>query len=189
MRRLIDVLVLATAVWFTASDSAMAGTYDVYGCRLPNGTPIPADGWAPHTVHAGGDASNYCAPFGGLSAALHADIAVNHLAQAGWVFDSPPNTTIAEYALYRSSVVSTAPSEERGRGVWLYHDAAMWERITPSRYAQTACVASFGCLGEGDTEVRFRPRTFTSRLASESCACSLSPSATASRNVPQPRAT
>jgi hypothetical protein len=33
--------------WLAAAGEARAGTYDVYGCRLPDGSPIAALGWTP----------------------------------------------------------------------------------------------------------------------------------------------
>jgi hypothetical protein len=142
--------VLAVAMWLLSASTAAAGTYDVYGCRLPDGRGVPADGWAPYTAISGGSASIGCGPGGGLTAWLDPSAAVYNLAQAGWVFESPPDTTIEEYTLYRTSVVERAAGEERGRGAWLYHDAPTWEGASPSRYAQTACIASFGCSGQGD---------------------------------------
>ena len=38
MRRVIEVVVLAAGLWLAVASGAAAGTYDVYGCRLPDGS-------------------------------------------------------------------------------------------------------------------------------------------------------
>ncbi len=43
--RLLAFAVFATLLLWPAH--ASAGTYDVYSCRLPDGTPAPTDGWHP----------------------------------------------------------------------------------------------------------------------------------------------
>jgi hypothetical protein len=47
---LIVATLLALILWPTP---AGAGTYDVYSCRLPDGTSIPANGWRPFTALEG----------------------------------------------------------------------------------------------------------------------------------------
>ena len=34
--------------WLVLTPEARAGTYDVWGCRLPNARPAETDGWRPY---------------------------------------------------------------------------------------------------------------------------------------------
>ena len=68
-------LVLAVLVPLVCCAPARAGTYDVYSCRLPDGTPAPAAGWAPFAVAPpevglSVTADNSCGSGGGLTASL-----------------------------------------------------------------------------------------------------------------------
>src|SRR5690349_9879507 len=105
-------------MWLLSASTAAAGTYDVYGCRLPDGRGVPADGWAAYVTPSAGGASMSCGP-GGMTAWLDQKAAVHHLAQAGWVFESPPDTTIDDYTLYRTSALARASGDELGRGAWI----------------------------------------------------------------------
>lgn len=93
---------LALAVW---PSSAAAQTYDVYSCRLPDGTSIPAAGWIPFGS-AGGEPSsidltlNRCGQGGGLEAGF-AYGGVPPGSDAGWVFAAPSGTAVAAFALQR----------------------------------------------------------------------------------------
>ena len=51
MRALL-VALLAVTLWPAA---ARAGTYDVYACRLPDGSGAPAGGWTTNGLMAGAD--------------------------------------------------------------------------------------------------------------------------------------
>ena len=53
--------------WLWAGD-ARAGTYDVYGCRLPDGTPIAARGWTPVRLSRAGTTDERVPHPGGLTA-------------------------------------------------------------------------------------------------------------------------
>ncbi len=74
MRRVIAVMTVG--LWLAMPSGSAAGMYDVYGCRLPAGQPISADGWTPYTVGANVTVSNDCARGGGLTAQLDSNASV-----------------------------------------------------------------------------------------------------------------
>ena len=134
MRSVMAVVVLVAGFWLASSSGAAAGTYDVYGCRLPDGQPVASGGWSPYVTGNGTTTSSGCAIGGGLTGRLDPASTVLRNSVAGWVFDAAPDTTIENYSLYRSSATATAPSPDgHGRDIWLYHDAAYWEGASPSQ--------------------------------------------------------
>jgi hypothetical protein len=149
------IAVMTVGLWLAMSSGASAGTYDVYSCRLPGGKLVGADGWTPHTLWNGAQTSNDCATGGGLTGALRPDITVPVDAQSGWVFNAPADTMIEYYILHRTSDITRAPNDDRGRGVWLYHDAPLWDGNSPSPTAKAACLVFFGCTGQGDSRDPF----------------------------------
>src|SRR5690349_17507040 len=101
MRALCFLLtLLATLV---ASPAAHAGTYDVYSCRLPNGSPAPTNGWTAFAkpfpeifVHT----ANACSSGGALTASLPTVAPVGM--EAGWTFTPPPGTAIDSFEIFRA---------------------------------------------------------------------------------------
>src|SRR5215218_3353946 len=98
------LVMLALLVW---PSPAAAGTYDVYSCRLPVGTSIPANGWRPFAA-LGGETAGSCADGGTLKAGvgLTSD---SPGAEAGWVFDAPADTAIESFAVQRWAYVDSNP--------------------------------------------------------------------------------
>ena len=47
----LSAVLIAVGVTLLTGPSAMAGTYDVYSCRLPDGAPAPTDGWSSWLSH------------------------------------------------------------------------------------------------------------------------------------------
>jgi hypothetical protein len=137
---------------------AQAGVYDVYGCRLSDGTRTQSvDGWTPWSVY-GTREVNVCAGSGGLFAAFDSTQAHAAGELAGWVFDAPRDTSINNYTLYRSSVVETMASGAEFQ-TWHYHDAPVdiFDPQPPSRYVQEACVTLAHCFGLGDDSTPLAP--------------------------------
>src|SRR3954471_14219028 len=101
MRALCLLLTLLTTL--VACASARAGTYEVYSCRLPDGSPAPARGWVPFAnaseLGPVGTAANECGGGGGLIASLP-PVALAGM-DAGWRFASPPGTTIEGFEIFR----------------------------------------------------------------------------------------
>jgi hypothetical protein len=85
---------LIAAAALALPSTARAGVYDVYGCRLPDGTPIPADGWKPWVTGDGGLAFDGCSGRGGLDAGFRPGALLGAGSSAGWVFDAPADTTV-----------------------------------------------------------------------------------------------
>src|SRR4051812_44868426 len=89
---------VTAALW---AAQAQAGTYDVYGCRLPDGTTIAIDGWEPYAPSPGTYATNGCPIRSGLSAGLDQSATLLNETHAAWTFDAPADVTIGAYELYR----------------------------------------------------------------------------------------
>src|SRR5690349_5908873 len=105
-------LVIAVLVPLALCGPARAGTYDVYSCRLPDGSPAPANGWAP-VVNAPPElglsvtTENSCASSGGLKASLPSFMPAG--VDAGWRFTPPPATTIEGFEIARAISHPTIP--------------------------------------------------------------------------------
>src|ERR1700754_51611 len=78
---------------------ARAGTYDVYSCRLPDGSPAPARAWEPVTTYAGVGAAavtaDDCAAGGAMTASLPFVDPARPGTGAGWRFSAPEATTVS----------------------------------------------------------------------------------------------
>src|SRR5262245_28942155 len=84
MRALFFLVTLLTTTLVCAP--AQAGTYDVYSCRLPNGSPAPTNGWTPFATPADlgpvGTATDDCDHGGSLIASLPSVVLAGM--DAGW---------------------------------------------------------------------------------------------------------
>jgi hypothetical protein len=99
------LIVLATLVSLIVVAPARAGTYDVYSCRLPDGSPAPTVGWAGFDsenaeLGLSATASNTCDGGGGLTASIPSYEPVGMA--AGWSFTAPPATTIEGFEIFRA---------------------------------------------------------------------------------------
>ncbi|HEY1689731.1 MAG TPA: hypothetical protein VGF95_12810 [Solirubrobacteraceae bacterium] len=140
----------------------MAGTYDVYSCRIPYGASAGAA--APLEVAEGGEApgewnakatgkvtySDTCASGGGLTAGLPAEEEHGATDVLTWQFSAPTGETIKEATLWR------AGDADGGTGYlyWMtgpeYVPAA--EALT-SKYFFEGCVYQLGCTeGQGNPD-------------------------------------
>src|SRR3954447_15418338 len=90
------LLLLAVVVSLIVVAPARAGTYDVYSCRLPDGSPAPTNGWTPFAAPSlngvSGTAADACGAGGGLTASLPPFVPVGM--DAGWTFGPPGGPTI-----------------------------------------------------------------------------------------------
>jgi hypothetical protein len=105
-------LVLAVLVPLVICASARAGTYDVYSCRLPDGSPAPAAGWVPFASETGTTAADSCTAGGELVASLPPYVPAG--VEAGWRFTPPPATTIEGFEVFRA--VRPAKDPQGGLG-------------------------------------------------------------------------
>ena len=118
--RVLLTIALAISAVFTLSAPARAGTYDVWGCRLPSGYAAPVAGWQPE-----GAASNLCS---GATSGMAAGLSASQMPAgsfAGWMFGAPEGLTIRNYTLYRSARVSHSTGSSLVYG--LYHDVPVFK--------------------------------------------------------------
>jgi hypothetical protein len=96
-------LVLAVLVPLVACATARAGTYDVYSCRLPDGSPAPTNGWSAFANPApeiGVNTADACASGGTLNASLPPFAPIGM--EVGWVFTPPPGSAVEGFELFRA---------------------------------------------------------------------------------------
>src|SRR3954470_17238583 len=98
-------LVLAVLVPLVCCAPARAGTYDVYSCRVPDGSPAPAAGWVPFATGAeptglSATAADMCAAGSGLVASLPSYAPVGM--ESRWAFTAPSGTSIEDFEIFRT---------------------------------------------------------------------------------------
>jgi hypothetical protein len=146
-------LVIGALVALLWASEARAGTYDVYGCRLPDGTPIAARGWT--EFGWGGSRTDGCSFRGALTASLDPAASISEGTRIGWEFNAPTDTEISGYVLYRSSVGEAVGY--RNRAALIYHDAPIFDGAA-QRYTQELCmVYVMGCAARGDASYPLAP--------------------------------
>ena len=119
------LLALSVLAGFAVSAApASAGTYDVWSCAGPTGKPLPANGWVPQSY--GGTIASTCGrELGRLSGALSPDqVSVGSFAR--WIFEAPPDTTIANVELQRTAGASGAGFNWT-RSYFLFRDSPVLE--------------------------------------------------------------
>ena len=99
-------MLLAGALLLSATP-AHAGTYTVYSCATPNGTPAPAEGWTADDRTGGGVNLNAdaCAGGGPMRAELHGGRQFAEGQYGDLVFTAPTGLPLVGYVLYRTAVV------------------------------------------------------------------------------------
>ena len=121
---------------------ARAGTYDVWGCRLPNGTPAPIDGWR---ATWNGSYQSTCASGGLFETELDFAGDVPYYVEEGWLFRAPADTTIDNFTMRRAVAVSGY------REYHLYRDFTGGTTWPPARTYAEKCVTWFDpCTRVGD---------------------------------------
>jgi hypothetical protein len=123
--RAVLVLMVAFCVVIGCPGSALAGTYVVHSCHLPDGKDAPARGWTEESTAWGSGGNNCWFPstpgsWRGISVALDfKTVPSGGYGQA--VFEAPPNTSIVGYALYghEEMVESTRNGSLES---WIFHD-------------------------------------------------------------------
>jgi hypothetical protein len=106
---------LAGVVLATVAAPAHAGTYTVYGCKTPNGTPAPTEGWGPadaNTSAAVRDAEP-CAAGKAVRVELNAGVDHAQGAFVDYAFSAPAGLPIVGYVLYRSVHVGAGTAPEQ----------------------------------------------------------------------------
>src|ERR1700742_4683404 len=89
----LALLVAAIFLLLLWPHPAAAGTYDVYACRLPDGSPAPTHGWTPFSdsTEQNTGTRDGCASGEGMTVLLPWAFDVSRLT-AGWRFDTPVDT-------------------------------------------------------------------------------------------------
>jgi len=85
---------------------AVAGSYHVYSCALPNGRPAPTDGWSGSITGPFMNPVNTCAEGGALAALINGNPAQPVNATATWAFTAPGFASIAAATLWRTATAS-----------------------------------------------------------------------------------
>jgi hypothetical protein len=144
-RALLRILACCAALAVCAPP-AHAGTYDVWGCRLPDGSPAPINGWAPSLNNGNGETKNLCGtPSGGITATV-ANIGASPGRDAlSWTFTPPAGSTIDNFTLFRYVRIDV----QDGRGYSLGSDFG-----TP---AIERCDVDVNCLWLGEETAQFAP--------------------------------
>lgn len=145
-RGLAAVVTVAAACTISGPASASV-PYDVYGCRLPDGSPAPADGWRPSGASALVPVTETCrdtalAPeLRAISARFAGPIVKG--SDASWALFAPPDTAIANFAVWRAVTSTTG------------YGAAYWDLMTDrsvptaTRGLQECMEYQWGCHGLG----------------------------------------
>src|SRR5689334_10564074 len=84
-----------------------AGEYVVHSCRLPDGRPAPADGWATTGYANNSSLANNCANGGALTAELGGASQPANVAPIGWAFDSG-GAEIRGYSIERAGTATAS---------------------------------------------------------------------------------
>lgn len=147
------VLVLALSVAaIVAPVKAVAGSYHVYSCALPNGRPAPTEGWSGSITGPFMGPVNTCAEGGSLAALIDGSPSQPVDAAATWTFTAPGFATIKEAVLWRSfSADSIAEGSAESLG-WIAAPNDSYD----SADVIDQCVTQ-GCGAKGEPTSRFSP--------------------------------
>lgn len=85
-----------------APTQAVAGTYHVYSCALPNGSPAPTDGWSGSITGPFMNPVNSCAEGGALAAVINGSPTQPVNGAATWAFSAPGFASISGAVLWRT---------------------------------------------------------------------------------------
>lgn len=122
----------------------MAGTYKVYSCKTPNGSPAPTDGWSA-TGHAPFSSfENDCRAGGSMRVVLGGTSQTAGSSNVGWGFDAG-GARIVSYAIHRSG---TSTATGHGTSGLLY-TARQMNDPSGSRVVEY-CATYSGCRAIGN---------------------------------------
>ncbi len=154
--RIARAAVVAGVIWVavlgaTVHTVAWAGSFHVYGCRMPNGEVAPTDGWSESTSLSQtlDYTGNGCATSGGLVAALHSGHA--HPANtdlATWSFNAPSGETLQAATLWRAGNTAGGGNSNDSYLFWLSGVANSGENTV----VFDSCDAFKGCHEEGNLQ-------------------------------------
>jgi hypothetical protein len=143
------VVALCGTGGMVGEESAHAGGFHVFGCRMPDGQVAPTDGWSESSSGIAASLQDSCAASGALVAALgdgttH-EVETDH---ATWIFSAPSGMTITGAALRRAADADGGWATNATYQYWL----AGPENKELEADVIDQCVAEFGCpTGVGST--------------------------------------
>lgn len=157
--RVLVAVSLVLALSGLVPEVAAAGTYKVYSCRFPDGSPASTAGWT--VDYRRGDVlpADQCAAGGSINVRFGAGTQEAH-PTAAWAFTAPSDTRIAAYEIYRHVRVHSG-SDPVASEYNLYHNRIYVltdELCNPSVCSQLGTPASprdpaNRLLGRGDQRV------------------------------------
>jgi hypothetical protein len=115
----LTTLALVATLAFGGADRARAGEYHVYGCRMPDGTVAPTDGWSKTTSGPFVYAEDKCTKAFGLLAALGDGVEHEATDVATWTFTAPIGETLARATLWRAGDADGGVSKTGTYEFWL----------------------------------------------------------------------
>jgi hypothetical protein len=134
----------ALCVVAACTGSAWAGEYHVYGCRMPDGTAAPTDGWSSSKAGLFSYAENGCNEGKALLAALgDGGVHAANTDAATWMFSTPPDDALVGATLWRAG--------DADGGVGTNATYEFWLTGPSETEVFDECVYEFGCqfgLGE-----------------------------------------
>jgi hypothetical protein len=136
MTRSFLVAAAAAASMLVVATPAGAGTYSVFGCQGPDGTPNAAAGWSAAQVGAA-STGNDCASGGTLFAALGVDPPGGSVAR--WRFDAPADTRLVRVGARRRTVGVSKSDRTLDSTYELSTDSAILEKCALS--SDSSCTA------------------------------------------------
>jgi len=100
---MVAVLVMAAGLGITAS--ARAGTYEVFACSKPDGSPAPSSGWAPLGEGSGIYLGNDCNAGSVRPGTMYGGgRATTSTYMGGFVFTAPPGVSVVSLSLDRAAI-------------------------------------------------------------------------------------
>ena len=129
------------------------------------GTDRSAAGWSPYKTGPGTRRVLGAPTGGGLTGQLDPCEHVSlHNAMAGWVFDAPPDTTIANYSLPPIRCDRPwQPGWPRSRHLAVSRCRLLGRQKSPSRYAQITCLRLSSCFTLGNPAFPLAPANLFER--------------------------
>ncbi len=150
---LLAVSALIAAPAAPLISAAHAGTYDVWSCKSPSGTPTSTAGWTSSSSLLYDQPGDDCALGGRLSAKFTATGgAVSGGLAARWAFHAPQGTTIASARLLRASIARPSGGDRAAVARTAVYRGAFTD--DPEHRLQECTSQSDGCSARGVSDLK-----------------------------------
>jgi hypothetical protein len=97
------------AICLTLAPSAKAGTYQLFTCKLPDGTPVGTDGWEADAAGTGWSLTNRCSSGGGLDAQME-NIGITAGPSLAWRWTLPAPLRLTTLDVDRAVLLTASDS-------------------------------------------------------------------------------